>query len=93
MWASASSPNFNSLCSVLGITTSCPFDPKYNETVPDPVFPQYGYQTDGSLNNFGATATKYILWAKLENASKYWIICSSGSVFSNDSKPTIATCQ
>jgi len=63
------------LCSDLDLTT-CPEDPRYSEE--DTSF-AYKYQSDGS----GAgviDATKYVLWAKLENTEEYFVVCSSGAV-------------
>lgn len=53
----------------LGITGGCPEDPKFAS---DPTHSQYKYQSS-------STATKYVLWAEIENVSgSYWIVCSSG---------------
>lgn len=54
------------LCSALGLTT-CPDDPK---NASDATF-VYRYQSDG---------TSYVLWGKLENVTKTWVVCSSGVV-------------
>lgn len=66
------------LCSALtGSTTSCPNDPKYVAT--DVNSPRYKYQSDGNTTDFTAKATRYVLWAKLENISNtYWVVCSTG---------------
>ena len=83
--------NIDNFCDWLGITGTCPNDPKY---ATDPTnYSQYGYQTDGTTSDASPTATQFILWAKLENTSDYWVICSSGAVFSNASKPSISNCQ
>jgi prepilin-type N-terminal cleavage/methylation domain-containing protein len=60
------------LCGDLG-NSSCSEDPKYNS---DNTF-VYSYQTDGTGNGT-LTATKYVLWAKLEFSSDYWVYCSNG---------------
>jgi prepilin-type N-terminal cleavage/methylation domain-containing protein len=55
------------------VLTGCPEDPKNSS---DSTY-AYKYQSDGT--NLGtATATKYVLWTKLENVSNYWVNCSSG---------------
>lgn len=56
----------NTLCPALGLTT-CPEDPK---NASDSTF-IYRYESDG---------TSYVLWDKLENVSKTWVVCSSGVV-------------
>lgn len=63
------------LCSDLS-QTGCSEDQKY---VSDNTF-TYKYQTDGSTSNGAATATKYVLWGKLENSTDYWVVCSTGKV-------------
>lgn len=37
----------------------------------------YKYQSDGAGSG-ASVATKYILWAKLENSENYWVSCSNG---------------
>ncbi len=66
----------STVCTDLALT-SCPEDPKYAS---DPSYPQYRYQSDGSVSSGTPTATKYVLWAKLENTSNYWVVCSNGKV-------------
>jgi len=61
------------LCGDLGITT-CPEDPKYTDGSDG--F-EYKYQSDGTSDG-SITATKYILWDKLERKTDYWVICSGG---------------
>ena len=63
------------LCTDLGLT-SCPEDPK-NST--DSTF-VYKYQSDGTVSDGSAAATKYVLWGKLENVTNYWVVCSNGKV-------------
>jgi len=63
------------LCTDMGLT-SCVVDPRYTL---DSSF-QYLYQSDGSVSNGTAVATKYVLWSKLENSAYYWVICSTGNV-------------
>ena len=86
--------SWDSFCNALGMTTSCPNDPKYDPSGLDPnSFPSYSYQTDGTINNLSsATATKYALWAKLENTTGYWVICSSGTSFVSAGSPNIGSC-
>ncbi len=61
------------ICTDLGLT-GCPEDPKYSSS--DPSW-AYKYQSDGT--NLGtATATKFVLWGKLESSTNYWVVCSSG---------------
>jgi len=67
---------WSTLCTDLSLTT-CPQDLRYSK---DTSF-VYRYQTDGGSGVEGtAVATKYVLWAKLENISptNYWIVCSNG---------------
>lgn len=67
----------DSLCTVLntslGLTSSCPEDPK-SESVG-----VYHYQSNGSGTSGTAGATQYVLWAALENTpSTFWVVCSTG---------------
>jgi prepilin-type N-terminal cleavage/methylation domain-containing protein len=39
----------------------------------------YRYQSDSDVTGL-ITATKYVLWAKLENTTNYWVNCSNGRV-------------
>jgi len=63
------------LCTDLA-QTSCPQDPRYTK---DATY-VYRYQSDGTASDGTASATKYVLWEKLENFSTttYWIVCSNG---------------
>lgn len=63
------------LCGDLGLT-SCSSDPKKST---DATY-DYKYQSDGSVSDGTLVATKYVLWAKLENVDKYWVNCSNGKV-------------
>jgi len=63
------------LCTDLGLS-GCPEDPK-NEM--DVTF-TYRYQSDGSASDGTAEASKFVLWAKLENSANYWVSCSNGKV-------------
>lgn len=65
----------STLCNDLTLTT-CPEDVKSTN---DATF-TYKYQSDGSVSDGTAIATKYILWTKLESQTNYWVICSSGKV-------------
>lgn len=68
----------------------CPDDPKYDGINPN--FIPYKYQTDGSLCSLAVSATKYAMWTKLENTQNYWVICSSGTVFTSTTTPDITDC-
>jgi len=60
----------------LGLTGSCPEDPKYEV---DSTYLQYQYQSDGTGSTGAASATQYVLWSRLENiSSMYWVVCSTG---------------
>jgi len=62
----------SSICSDLGIG-ACPQDVRAGEAG----FIDYTFSANGS----GAgtvDATRYVLWAKLENAADYWVLCSDG---------------
>lgn len=61
------------LCADLLLTT-CPEDIKF---INDDTF-VYKYQTDGVASTGTAVATQYVIWAKLENATNYWVVCSNG---------------
>lgn len=61
------------LCTDLGLTT-CPEDAKFTN---DATY-IYKYQSDGSVSNGTAVATSYVLWAKMENITGYWVFCSNG---------------
>ena len=63
------------LCADLGITT-CSEDPK---STTDATY-TYRYQSDGAVSDGTSIATKYVLWAKLENSTNYWVNCSNGKV-------------
>lgn len=66
------------LCSDLSLS-SCPEDPRYDD---DNTF-VYRYQSDdpgGIVDPGEPGATKYVLWAKLENTTDYWVLCSNGKV-------------
>jgi prepilin-type N-terminal cleavage/methylation domain-containing protein len=62
------------ICPLLSLT-NCTEDPK-NST--DATF-YYHYQSDGDVDG-SATATKYVLWATMENSTDYWVNCSNGGV-------------
>lgn len=90
-WASSSPPSMDNFCSWLGITGTCPNDPKYISD-PDDFLP-YAYQSDGVANSGSPGATQYVVWAQLENSADYWVVCSSGTVFSSTTRPSISSCQ
>ncbi|MFC1625465.1 type II secretion system protein [Patescibacteria group bacterium] len=62
------------LCEDLGLT-GCSEDPKAER---DESF-TYKYNSNGSSDG-EATATDYVLWAKLEGSDNYWVACSTGKV-------------
>ena len=74
----------DSLCSTLGVSGTCPVDPKETYT--------YYYRSDGSggvTNN----ATNYLLWSELELSDNYWSVCSTGkSGFYSSIPESGATC-
>ena len=74
----------SSLCATLGISGTCPTDPKAPTTI-------YKYISDGtgSPNN---NATKYVLWGSLENVSGYWVVCSTGKIGLSSSAPSSSNC-
>lgn len=61
------------LCFDIGLA-GCPSDPKEST---DATY-DYKYQSDGAGATGAATATKYVLWAKIENTTDYWVVCSNG---------------
>ena len=88
-WYSGSA-TMSGLCSTLGITGTCPNDPKYDATDGDP--PPYKYQSDGTTNDLQPKATQYVLWARLENVSSmYWVVCSTGQSGKISSSTTFTT--
>ena len=66
---------WTTLCADISLT-GCPQDPRYAK---DTSF-VYQYQSDGSVSDGTAAATKYVIWTKVENvsATTYWIVCSDG---------------
>lgn len=62
------------LCASTALNLSpCPEDPKNGQ---DATY-YYQYSSDGTAGS--SNATKYVLWAKLENiSSTYWVVCSTG---------------
>lgn len=73
--STVSADSSGGLCGDLGLT-SCSSDPKKST---DATY-DYKYQSDGSVTTGTAVATKYVLWAKLENSTNYWVNCSNGKV-------------
>lgn len=69
--------------SILGSASNCPEDPKYKSGGASPYL-QYQYQSD--------VATRYALWAQLENTTGYWVVCSNGTSFSQTAYPSISNC-
>ena len=62
------------VCTDLALT-SCPEDPKNSSD--SSYF--YRYQSDGS-DGGASNGTKFVLWAKIEKSTDYWIVCSDGKV-------------
>ena len=84
---------YSGLCADLNVNLepdiTCSEDPKIGV---DPTYYTYKYITDGT--NGTASATKYVLWAKLENSAttKYWIICANGKTGESTTVPSSSTC-
>jgi prepilin-type N-terminal cleavage/methylation domain-containing protein len=80
---------YPTLCTPLGLGTTCPEDPK--NSVDDTFY--YSYISDG-LGGGATTATVYVLWAKLENVSPttYWVVCSNGKSGKVTINPSSGTC-
>lgn len=74
----------SSLCATLGISGTCPADPKAPTKY-------YRYISDGS-GNPNNDASKYVLWASLENVTSYWVICSTGKVGLSVAAPSSSSC-
>lgn len=69
--------------------SGCPADPTGGTTY------IYYYRSNGTGNTGAASATKYVLWAKLEAGNYWWEICSDGRAGKLTSSPTGAggTCD
>lgn len=65
----------STLCNDLSLG-NCPEDPKNGV---DSSY-TYKYQSDGAASDGTATATKYVLWDKLENTTNVFVVCSNGKV-------------
>lgn len=82
------------LCTALIGSTSCPNDPLYDADDASPI--DYHYQTaDGTDGT--ASATNYVLWAKMENpnpaaADEWWVYCANGKNDSVSAEPEDGTC-
>jgi prepilin-type N-terminal cleavage/methylation domain-containing protein len=75
----------SNLCGTLGISGTCPTDPK----APDL---DYRYVSNGS-GGVATDATEYVLWASLEGQSQYyWVLCSNGKVGLSLSAPQSSSC-
>lgn len=72
------------LCATLGISGTCPEDPK-------PATYTYYYLSDGT-GNPSNNASNYILWAYLEGSSNYFIVCSTGKTGVSVRAPTTLPC-
>jgi prepilin-type N-terminal cleavage/methylation domain-containing protein len=55
----------------------------------------YSYLSSPFVLSGTATATNYVLWAKLENKTPttYWFVCSNGRNGESTSTPTVAGCS
>ena len=76
--------DISSICATLGISGTCPTDPKAPTTI-------YRYITDGT-GSPNSDASKYVLWASLENVTDYWVICSTGKVGLSVTLPISSDC-
>ena len=79
---------YPTLCTPLGLGTTCPDDPK-NST--DDTY-YYSYISDGTATK--TDATQYVIWAKLENVSPtaYWVVCSNGKSGTVTVTPSSGVC-
>ena len=82
---------YDALCPDLNVKfepdISCLEDPKYST---DATY-RYYYRSNGT--NGTASATVYVLWAKLENKTNtYWVVCSNGKNGESASVPSSASC-
>lgn len=68
---------------------SCSEDPK---NASDSTF-VYRY-ISGTVNTGAASATNYVLWAKIENvaSTSYWVVCSNGKTGVSTTLPSSGTC-
>ena len=89
----SASSAYSILCADLNLRlepdVTCGQDPKIAS---DPTYYDYKYISDGT--NGTASATKYVLWAQIENASttSYWIVCSNGKTGQSTSVPVSSSC-
>jgi prepilin-type N-terminal cleavage/methylation domain-containing protein len=67
------------LCDDLGLGENCPDDPRGDQ----PDQSSYRFSADGD-DGGTTTATKYVLWAELENTDEYWVVCSNGKTGADD---------
>lgn len=82
----ASTTLCNDINLVLEPDIVCSEDPKLS--------PVYRYISDGTCAVGTACATKYALWANLENktVTTYWVVCSNGKNGESIIAPTSSTC-
>ena len=73
----------STLCSILGISGTCPKDPSKDLT--------YYYISNGS-GSPATDATNYVLWATLESQDVYFVVCSSGKVGTTVTQPNSPVC-
>lgn len=84
---------YSTLCADLNLRlepdVTCGQDPKISS---DPTYYDYKYISDGTSGT--ASATKYVLWAQIENSSStsYWIVCSNGKSGQSTVLPTSSQC-
>lgn len=67
-----------SLCTDLGMT-QCALDPRNNKNDCKSGICNYYFKSNGS-DGGTATATRYVLYARLERDAGYWVYCSGGSL-------------
>lgn len=88
----AATSAYTTLCSDLNIKfepdITCSEDPKNSA---DNTF-TYKYISDGTVGT--ASATKYVLWGKIEGkaASTYWVVCANGKTGESAVAPTTSSC-
>jgi prepilin-type N-terminal cleavage/methylation domain-containing protein len=89
IYISYSSADAADLCDDLGLGTNCPDDPRADEG-------QLSYRFSADGDDGGTiSATKYVLWAELENTDEYWVVCSNGKAGKDDlsgGSPAGGTC-
>lgn len=90
IYISYSPYNAAELCGDLGLGENCPDDPRKEQDGQS----WYRFSADGDGDGT-ITATKYVLWAELENIDDYWVVCSNGKTGADGLSgglPTAGTC-